>query len=292
MTVANRLFLVVLSILILGVCFMSLAGDALNRFIESQIFFPDRNLENQPSQFGLDHQDVWFRAEDGVRLHGWFFPVQPCRGVFLFCHGNAGNISHRLDNIRRLHDLGLAVFIFDYRGYGNSEGQISEQGFYLDAAAGYRKGREYADDLKAKLVVFGRSLGGIAAVRIGSRWACSGLILESTFPNLGAMAQAHFPIPMIHRTLQTRLNALGEIRAVKAPILFFHGDRDTIVPLEFGRELYQAAPDRKEFVTLAGAGHNDTYFVAGQSYFDKILSFIEGLPHQGASPNELAQVRP
>ncbi|MEW6530996.1 MAG: alpha/beta hydrolase [Thermodesulfobacteriota bacterium] len=278
---ANRLFLVVLSILIPGVFFMSLAGDALNRFIENQIFFPDRNLEYQPSQFGLDHQDVRFGAEDGVRLHGWFFPTQPSRAVFLFCHGNAGNISHRLDNIRRLHDLGLAVFIFDYRGYGNSEGQISEQGFYLDAAAAYQKGREYAEDLKTKLVIFGRSLGGIAAVHMASSWPCSGLILESTFPNLGAMAQAHFPIPMVHKTLQNRLNAMGEIHKVKAPILFFHGDIDGIVPLKFGRELYQAAPDPKEFVTLPGAGHNDTYLVAGQPYFDKIRSFVDGLPHRG-----------
>src|SRR4030067_1124309 len=111
---------------------MKLTGDMLNRFIESQIFFPDRFLICTPAEAVLDFDDVWFDTSDGVRLHGWLVPAKENSPLMLFCHGNAGNISHRVDNIRRLHDMGLSVMIFDYRGYGRSHGKISEAGFYLD----------------------------------------------------------------------------------------------------------------------------------------------------------------
>lgn len=260
---------------------MGLVGDALDSFIESQIFFPDPYLLNVPSDFGLAFEDVTFETSDGVRLHGWLVPAEPTNAVLLFCHGNAGNISHRLDNVRRLHDLGLSVFIFDYRGYGRSEGRISEKGFYLDSEAAFDTVRDRIVRDSTKLVVFGRSLGGIAAVHLGAVRICDGLILESTFPNLGAMADHHFPIPALGTGLKNRLNALGEIPQVKVPILCFHGDRDIIVPFRLGRELYEAAQAPKEFVTLAGADHNDTYLVGGQEYFDKFISFVEALPNRG-----------
>ncbi len=259
---------------------MGFAGDALNTLIESQIFFPQAHFDFFPEQFGLEYEDVWVTTSDGVRIHGWFFPAAMTKALFLFYHGNAGNISHRLDNIQRLHNIGLTVFIIDYRGYGRSEGRISEKGLYLDAEAVFAKAQERAQAAGMKLVVFGRSLGGIAAVHACCGKPCAGLILESTFPNLGAMAKAHFPLPLLHKGLEDRFNALGEISGVNAPILFFHGDRDDIVPIEFGRTLYEAAPEPKDFVTLAGAGHNDTYFVAGEAYFRKLKSFIDGLPEK------------
>jgi fermentation-respiration switch protein FrsA (DUF1100 family) len=260
---------------------MSLVRDALDRFIESNIFFPDPDLYFLPPDFGLEFEDVWFKASDGIRLHGWFVPAQGRHGLLLFCHGNAGNISHRLDNIRRLHDRGLSVFIFDYRGYGRSHGRITEQGFYLDSEAAYEIGARMAarDDLK--LVIFGRSLGGIAAVHLGAIRPCSGLILESTFPHMGAMAAEHYPLSssMIGQGLRKRLNSVDKIGSVTAPILFFHGDCDDIVPIRLGRELFDAAQTTKEFAVLGGAGHNDTYVVGGEKYFDKFISFVDGLPH-------------
>ena len=259
---------------------MSLAGDALDRFVERQIFFPDRYLESQPADFGLEYEDVRFEAGDGVVLHGWYIPAKPCRAVFLFCHGNAGNISHRLDNVYRLHELGLSVMIFDYRGYGLSEGRITERGFYQDAEAAYEIARQRADAASTKLVVFGRSLGGIAAVHIGAARPCSGMILESTFTDLAAMASVHFPVPFVGVTLGDRLSSLVKISRVTAPLLFFHGNHDEIVPFELGRRLYEAANQPKEFVTLDGAGHNDTYLVGGADYFRKVVSFIDGLDRE------------
>ena len=136
---------------------------------------------------------------------------------------------------------------------------------------------EWAQENGAKLVVFGRSLGGIAATHLGATKKCDGLILESTFTNMGAMARAHYPLPFAERLLNHRLNAVGQISRVRVPILFFHGDNDRIVPIRLGRELYEAAPTPKEFVVLPGAGHNDTYLIGGQGYFNKIEDFFEKL---------------
>jgi uncharacterized protein len=258
--------------------FVNFTGELLDRFVESQIFFPDPLLICTPSEALLDYEDVWFNTSDDVRLHGWIVPSAGSSALMLFCHGNAGNISHRVDNLRRLHDIGLNVFIFDYRGYGQSSGQITESGFYLDAEAAYTVAREHAAAKNLKLVMFGRSLGGIAAVHLGARHACSGLILESTFTHMAAMARVHFPLPVPGGLLRHKLNALEKIGRIKAPVLFVHGDRDDIVPINLGRELFDATKAPKEFMTIQGAGHNDTYFVGGSAYFDKMRDFISSLP--------------
>jgi uncharacterized protein len=257
---------------------MGLTTEALNRLVESQIFFPDPYLVGTPREAGLEFEDLRFKTVDGVTLHGWMIPAEPNLGLILFCHGNAGNISHRLDNIRRLHDIGLSVLIFDYRGYGLSGGRITEAGFYLDAEAAYNVAREHASGENFKLVLFGRSLGGIAAVHLASQFQCSGAILESTFTHLGAMAQIHFPVPVPRRLLEGRLNSLVKIGKIKAPLLFFHGDNDVIVPISLGKDLFESAPEPKEFVVIPRAGHNDTYLVAGPAYFSKFRAFVEGLP--------------
>jgi hypothetical protein len=257
---------------------MSLAGDALERFIESTIFYPDTFVMHDPSDYGLDFEDIRFETADGVRIHGWMIPADSPVGLMLFCHGNAGNISHRLDNISRLHRINVSVFIFDYRGYGRSGGRISEAGLYTDTEAAYRVAHNYANRHKLKLIIFGRSLGGVAAVHVASANTCSGVILESTFTNLAAMARTHFPLPLVDGLLKNRFNSLGKIPDVTAPLLFFHGDNDEIVPYRYGLELYEAAPEPKEFVTLEGAGHNDTYVMGGEAYFQKLRSFVQNLP--------------
>jgi uncharacterized protein len=261
-----------------GEILVNFTGELLDRFVESQIFFPDPFLICTPSEELLDYEDVWFDTSDDVRLHGWMVPSEDSSALMLFCHGNAGNISHRVDNLRRLHDIGLNVFIFDYRGYGQSGGLISEAGFYLDAEAAYTVARQHATARNLKLVIFGRSLGGTAAVHLGAQFVCSGIILESAFTHMAAMARVHFPLPVPGGLLRHKLNALEKISRIKAPVLFVHGDRDNIVPINLGRELFDATKAPKEFMTIQGAGHNDTYFVGGQAYFDKIRDFISWLP--------------
>lgn len=263
--------------LLLGVLVMTFLGGCWNWFIESQVFFPEENIVQTPKEIGLPYEEIWFRSSDGFQLNGWLVPSPASSHLMLFCHGNAGNISHRLDNVQRLYERGISVFIFDYRGYGLSHGKISEKGFYLDSEAAYQVAREWARKLQAKLVIFGRSLGGIAAVHLGVGGACHGLILESTFTNMGEMARAHYPLPFLKRSLDNRLNAVSKIGGVEAPILFFHGDQDRIVPIQLGRKLYEAAPQPKEFVVIPGAGHNDTYLVMGGDYFTKLKDFLANL---------------
>ena len=263
--------------LLLGVLLLSFISGCWDWLIEKQVFFPDTTIDQTPADLDLPFEDIWFTSNDSVRLHGWLITASSPKYLLLFCHGNAGNISHRLDNVRLLLLKGISVFIFDYRGYGRSEGRIGEKGFYLDSEAAYEVAREWTQKNKAKLVIFGRSLGGIAATYLGATKKCDGLILESTFTNMGAMARAHYPLPFAEGLLKHRLNAVGQIGLVRVPILFFHGDNDRIVPIRLGRELYEAAPNPKEFVVLSGAGHNDTYFIGGKSYFDKIEDFFSRL---------------
>ncbi len=266
-----------IGILLLGVLLLGFLSGCWNSFVESLVFFPDTTIEQTPVDLDLPFEDIWFTSSDSVRLHGWLIPASSPNHLLLFCHGNAGNISHRLDNVRLLHRRGISVFIFDYRGYGRSQGSISEKGFYLDSEAAYEVARKWAEKHSSKLVVFGRSLGGIAATHLAATKHCDGLILESTFTNMGAMARAHYPLPFAETLLKHRLNAVGQIVQVRVPILFFHGDKDSIVPIELGRKLFEAAPNPKEFVVIPGAGHNDTYFVGGQDYFQKIESFFGSL---------------
>ncbi|MGD9124927.1 MAG: alpha/beta hydrolase [Desulfarculaceae bacterium] len=263
---------------VLGAMVLSLMGAGCDRFIESQIFFPERELAAAPDSAGLVYSDHWIETADGQRLHAWWLPAAHADTVLLFCHGNAGNISHRLENLVLLNRLGLGVLIFDYRGYGQSSGSASEAGFYLDAEAAGRAARALATGEGARLVVFGRSLGGIAAVHLCSQMKVEGLILESTFTHLGDMARSLLPLPGLSGWLHKRFNALEKIPGIKAPLLFFHGDEDEVVPYTLGRTLFEAANQPKEFVTLAGAGHNNTYIIGGQDYFQRIQDFVKGLP--------------
>jgi fermentation-respiration switch protein FrsA (DUF1100 family) len=266
--------------LILALGGLTGCGMVWDSFIESQIFFPDKNLVAHPGDLGLKYEDQWIQTEDGLSLHAWWLPAEGAQTVLLFFHGNAGNISHRLDNLRLLNARGLSVLIFDYRGYGRSQGSISEKGLYIDSRAAYEAGLARAREQGCRLVLFGRSLGGVAAVSVAQRPEAAGVILESTFTNLGDMAKKHFPLPGVGR-LKNRFDSLTRIVGVTAPKLFIHGDRDDIVPFELGRRLYEAAPQPKCWLTLEGAGHNDTYERGGEAYFQAICHFLDRLPAAG-----------
>ena len=254
-------------------------------FINSQIFYPESQLVQTPADYGLAFEDVWLTAADGVKLHSWLVPGPAGGPLLLFLHGNAGNISHRVENLHLLHGLGLSVLILDYRGYGLSQGSISEKGLYADCQAAYGHAASLARTQGRKLVIFGRSLGGVGAVYLAGRHPCHGLILESTFTNLGDMAGVHFPIPGLKGWVSGRFDSLGRIAAVRAPMLFLHGDRDDIVPQALGRRLFEAAQGPKQWVNLAGAGHNDTIFVNRAAYLALWSAFLANLPEAAVEPS-------
>ena len=239
------------------------------------IYYPEKPFETVPSDWQLTHEEVYFHTEDHMKLHGWFFPVRGNKPVVLFSHGNAGNISHRLENIRELLRYGIPVFIFDYRGYGKSEGSPSETGLYRDGVAAYdfliRERHVQAESI----VLFGRSLGAAVAVHVARQRKVRSLILESAFTSTRDMAKA---IPLFlpfSFLLPARYNNLEKIAGIRVPKLFVHGQNDEIVPLSMGRRLFAAAADPKFFYTVNGAGHNDTFVVGGDAYFQTLAAFVE-----------------
>jgi len=240
------------------------------------IFYPSAEIIHTPGQVGLEFQDLFFTTADGVRLHSWFIPHRDARITLVWFHGNAGNISHRVENIKLLHDkVKVNIFIFDYRGYGRSEGSVSEAGTYQDGAAALQFVRKQLGVEAQNLIIFGRSLGAAVAAEMASRFDSRGLILESPFVSIREMAKSVFPLLPIGPLLQTRYDNLEKIVKIKVPLLVLHGDRDEVIPYEHGKRVFAAAPGPKDFYTINGAGHNDTYIVGGDAYFQRLRSFIE-----------------
>jgi len=240
------------------------------------IYVPIRELAGTPASLGLAYQEVWFQAEDGVRLHGWLIPgARPT--TLLWCHGNAGNISHRLDNIREIHHrLGIGVFIFDYRGYGRSDGSPTEAGLYRDARAAREALVRSLGVPAEQIVYFGRSLGAAVALELALAHPPPGLILETPF--LSVQAMANRTLPGSGFLFKTRFDSLAKIGRFRGALLVLHGDADEVVPYEHGRRLYEAASEPKAFYTIAGAHHNDTYFVGGSEYWEAWRKFLDRLP--------------
>lgn len=246
-------------------------------FEKKLIYFPFADHELTPSELGLPYDDVWLRAEDDVRLHGWFLPVPEAAFVVLLFHGNAGNISHRLDRTLLLHSkLQSSVFLFDYRGYGKSEGSPDEEGTYQDGRAAYRYliERGFAPD---RILLFGESLGAAVAVQIAREHEAAALILESPFTSIPDMARAVYPFLPLGQLVRTRYDSLGKIAEVRMPLLILHGTRDGTVPFEQGERLFQAASEPKRFHAIPGAGHNDTFLVGGEEYWEAWAGFLDSL---------------
>ena len=240
------------------------------------IFHPSRYPEGywNPASAGVPAQDIYFTAEDGVKLHGWFIPAPNAVATLLWFHGNAGNLSHRLDNIQRLAPLNLNIFIFDYRGYGRSEGEPNEQGIYKDSRAAYKTVVELDSVSPDTLFLFGRSLGGICAVETALNHPARGLILESVFTSASDMSRQVFPLVPLGWAIRSKLDAVGNIPHLKLPKLILHGTRDEIVPYDLGRKLFDRAGEPKTFYPIEGAGHNDTYIIGGRDYFNTLNGFI------------------
>lgn len=240
---------------------------ALGAMERQFIFFPDKTLVASPANMGLVFEDIHFQTEDGVALHGWYVPGAPSAPLVLFFHGNAGNISHRIENLALLNRMGLNVFIFDYRGYGKSKGIPTEAGTYADgrAALKWLKNKGWQPE---KMIYFGRSLGAAAAVDLSLYSKPAGLILESPFTSIAAMGRKHHPIlfTLLGWALKADYDNLSKIEKIQSPILIIHGDRDAVTPKEMSMELYEKASHPKKHYIVRGAGHNDVYLVGAQNY--------------------------
>ncbi len=242
-------------------------GSAVER---SFIYYPTRRLEETPRDSGLVYRDVHVISDDGVPLHGWYVPGRR-QVTLLWCHGNAGNISHRVHNLRLIHErLGVGVLLFDYRGYGQSEGVPSEMGTYRDARAfrAWLRG----SDTAGPVVYFGRSLGAAVAAHLATEDAPTALILETPFTSVAAMANR--TIPGAGYLFRTRYDTLGRIADLRTPLLVLHGDADEVVPFDQGRAIFEAAREPKTFFRISHARHNDTYLVGGDAYWQAWERFL------------------
>ncbi len=211
---------------------------------------------------------------DGTKLFGWYVESTSATPVLLWCHGNAGNIIHRLENLRELYRIGLSVFLFDYRGYGKSEGVPSEDGLYMDAMAAYEYLTQTRHIPHERVVIFGRSLGAAVAGEVAAKRPASCLVLESCFPSIEAVAKHYYGGLPVHWLLGASFRLADRLPALSLPKLFVHGDRDGIIPLPLGEQTFRAAKPPKEFYVVKGADHNDLPSVGGRAYFSKLHDFI------------------
>jgi hypothetical protein len=244
------------------------------------LFLPDmpsRVVDLDPGALGLAFEPVTIRTDDGVALDGWYVPAERPRGVVLFFHGNAGNIAHRLDSVKIFNDLNLDTLIFDYRGYGRSEGAASEAGLTRDAEAVWRYLTETRGVQPERIVLFGRSLGAAVAAGLAagteSGAVPAGVIVESGFvsvPDLGARLYPWLPV----RWLATLDFPTAEyLKSIASPVLVIHSRDDEIIPFVQGEALFEAAREPKRILVLQG-GHNDGFLVSGRGYADGIDAFI------------------
>jgi uncharacterized protein len=253
-----------------AVVLLYLAYPRIENFL---VFFPERRFDFAPETFGLTCRDVYFRTEDGKTLHGWFFAGEDEHPVLLHLHGNAGNISHRLDLIKRLARRKLQVFIVDYRGFGKSEGRPSEKGVYLDGLAAYDHLVKEEGIAPENIVLHGHSLGAAVAVEVALRRSVKSVVLESAFTSTRDMAKSMPLFFVISPLLPANYNNLEKVSRLNVPVLVVHGDQDEIVPFSMGERLFAAAAQPKYFLPLTGAGHNDTYVTGGKQYMDALERF-------------------
>jgi fermentation-respiration switch protein FrsA (DUF1100 family) len=241
------------------------------------VFFPTRELEATPDDVQLRYENVFFPAADGTRLHGWFVPAArpEVKATLLWFHGNAGNISHRLENLALLHDhLDLSIFIFDYREFGQSAGAISKAGTYHDARGAWSYLVEERHIDPRDILLFGRSLGTALAVFIASAQRCLGVILEAAFTSSHDMLRRYFPWGIPAGLLESGYDNLSNIDRIDAPLLFIHAEHDEAIPVEMAERLYERAKTVKRFYLVTGASHNDTYVIGGRAYVNQWQLFL------------------
>ena len=261
-------FFVVLLIIVSILCYLMLSS-----LESSMLYHPESQHDDSPKRHSLPFEDIQIETSDGELLHAWWMGKPDQKKTLLFFHGNAGNISHRLDRIITLgKDLPFRVLMVDYRGYGLSTGNPKEEGLYLDALASYQYLRDQG--LAAKdIILFGESLGGAVAVYLASKREISHIIVESSFSCIRDMAATMFPF--VPKAMVPNLfPSIDYAKGIRIPAYVIHGSRDSLIPIELGRRLFAAFPNAIELFEVPGADHNDVYIVGGSAYREKFISFV------------------
>ncbi len=241
------------------------------------IYFPSSEIEACPADIGLQFEDVFLEAADGTRISAWHVPSPDAQFTILMCHGNGGNISHRLEIIKLLHAITLNVFIFDYRGYGRSGGRPSEHGTYLDAEAAYRWLLHQKKIPENRIIVSGHSLGGAIAANLAAKTSPAACVIEAAFTSIPEMARRHYPVFPTALLCRFKYDTLAAVKNIRCPVLVICSREDEIVPFEHGIRIFNAARDPKKLVELRGS-HNSMIFESEDDYAAALRSIIKHLP--------------
>jgi len=233
------------------------------------IFSSSKDVASTPDEVGLAYEDIYFTTRDGVKLHGWLVPGDPKMPLILFFHGNAANISHRVNNLLYFNKIGFSTFIFDYRGFGKSEGQaLREADLYIDARSvlDYLKARGWSS---TRMIYYGRSMGAAVSLQMGLELAPAVVVLECPFTSMSDIAWHTAPIAYAlvgWWVIDAKFDNVNKIQKLFRPVVIFQGDRDNIVPLEMAQQLFQRANEPKAFHLISGGGHSNLFQVGGKKY--------------------------
>ena len=274
----------VISVLVIALVGLPFGFFMLRRFEASVIFHPERAALGGVWRVPRGAEEVWFRNAEGLRLYGWLFrsPTQPAHATVVYAHGNGGNLSYCDWVGESLAARGFDVLLFDYRGYGRSEGESAgEAGLYADAEAAYDFLTKERGVNALQIVLYGQSLGTAAVADVAARRECGALVLESGLSSAADMAAVVMPwLPRFVRGLtKNKLDTVSKLPRVRCPVLVVHGDRDEIIPASQGERLFAAAPEPKRLIIVKGAGHNDLSNVGGEKYIDTLAEFARGSIH-------------
>lgn len=261
---------------------------ALNAWVwlqqKAMLFLPMSGMVATPADWGMGYEEVTLQTKDGFKLYGWYIPSTGSSRVLLFFHGNAGNISNRGETLAIFHRLGLNIFIFDYRGYGRSKGDPSEEGLYTDAEAAWDYLRDKKGFAPGQIILDGRSLGGAVAAKLATEVKPAALILESTFSSVKDLAAERYPILSRLIMLRFAFDTLSRINKITCPLLVVHSTDDEIIPFYLGKKIYDAATVPKSLLRLNG-DHNLGYLISEPAYEKGLKAFLERYV-PGAKPEE------
>lgn len=241
---------------------------------DSMIYHPYKTITTTPKDVGLQYEEVTFRAEDEISLHGWFVSGDTSNPTILYFHGNAGNISGRMETIQLLHKIGLNIFIFDYRGYGKSGGHPSERGTYRDAKAAWNYLLIEREILETNIVVMGRSLGGSIAAWLAARETPAASIIESSFTSAAELGADLYPWLPVRWMIKYDYNTLGNVKKITSPVFMAHSTDDQIIPFHHSQELFEAANQPKKFLELKGS-HGSGFWETGIKYRNGLKEFLQ-----------------